>query len=211
MKNLKPPRVDEYKSIQRNLHKMKQNIMHICEYRLEAPVINAIVNTAFDSDTLKQYNVKFMEFRAKCKELSVDVVEGITESNFALYFDSVNLQKKRLAFLETFLDDALEYQLLFHKGARAKKGGNPRSGNQAQCASGSDGDHTSFLINKPERYKCELCATNHPGTKTGRARRWLFANTCLVFQNWSADKKDNHLRRYKLCRVCSTPSLTGTT
>ena len=60
----------------------RQTSLYICEHkeasRLEAPIINAIVNTALDSDTLKQYNVKFMVFRAKCKKASVDVVEDVT-------------------------------------------------------------------------------------------------------------------------------------
>ena len=95
-----------------------------------------------------------------------------TESNFALYFDSDKLQAERLKFLVDFIENALEYQLIYHKGARAIKGSHPS--NQSEHLPDSQ---PSFLINKQEQWVCELCKTNHPNTKSGRGRRWYLNET----------------------------------
>ena len=160
MRNLKPPKPDDYPHIQKNLHKLKLSIQYIEEQgesaRLEANVVHEIVNTSMDSDLLKQYNKEFMEFRTKQKVNLIGVKPEVTESNFALYFDSDKLQAERLKFLVDFIENALEYQLIYHKGARAIKGSHPS--NQSEHLPDSQ---PSFLINKQEQWVCELCKTNH--------------------------------------------------
>ena len=58
----------------------------------------------FRAYTKRQYNLQFMEFRTKQKVALKGVKEGVTESNFALCFDSDKLQAERLKFL---LDETL--------------------------------------------------------------------------------------------------------
>ena len=124
------------------------------------------MNAALDHDNLKDYNKEFLEFRTKLKKETVGIISEVTESNFALYFDGDKLQTKRLTFLRNFVEVALEYQLIYHKGARAGK-----------CHPSAASDHlldsqASLLINKQEAFICELCKTNHPDPKSGRSRRW---------------------------------------
>ena len=167
---LKPPRPDDYPHVQRNLHKLKLHLQYIEEQgessRLEASVVRDIVNTSLDHEALKDYNKEFMEFRSKQKKKLVGVDPEVTESNFALYFDSDKLQAKRLTFLSNFIENALEYQLIYHKGARAAKYSHPSSPSEHLPDS-----QPSLLINKQEAYICELCKTNHPDPKSGRSRR----------------------------------------
>ena len=73
--------------------------------------------SALDPDTLKQYNREFMEFRAKQKKKHIGINPEVTESNFAIYFDSFKLRNKRLIFLSNFIENALEYQLTYHRSA----------------------------------------------------------------------------------------------
>ena len=123
LRALKPPRADDYPHIQRNLHKMKVHLDYIEEQgessRLEASVVHEIVNAALDHDNLKDYNKEFLEFRTKLKKETVGVISEVTESNFALYFDGDKLQTKRLTFLRNFIEVALEYQLIYHKGGQS--------------------------------------------------------------------------------------------
>ena len=118
---LKQPRPDDYPHVQRNLHKLKLHLQYIEEQgessRLEASVVRDIVNTSLDHEALKQYNKEFMEFRTKQKKKLVGIDPEVTESNFALYFDSDKLQTKSLTFLSNFIETALEYQLIFHRSA----------------------------------------------------------------------------------------------
>ena len=107
--------------MQRNLHKLKLHLQYIEEhgqsFRLEASVVREIMNNSLDPDTLKEYNREFMEFRAKQKKKHIGVNPEITELNFTLYFDSFKLRSKRLKFLSNFIENALEYQLTFHRSA----------------------------------------------------------------------------------------------
>ena len=54
MRNLKPPKPDDYPHVQKNLHKLKLHIQYIEEQgesaRLEANVVHEIVNTSLDPD-----------------------------------------------------------------------------------------------------------------------------------------------------------------
>ena len=163
-------------------------------------MVHKIVNTSMDSDLLKHYNKEFMEFRTKQKVNLIGVKPEVTESNFALYFDRDKLQAERLKFLVDFIENALEYQLIYHKGARAIKGSH--SSNQSEHLPDSQ---PSFLINKQEQWVCELCKTNHPDPKSGRGRGWYLNETCSVFKGWDANTKDNYLRKARLCRICSNP------
>ena len=130
-------------------------------------MVHEIVNASMDWELLKMYNMQFMEFRTEQKVASIGVKDGVTESNFALYFDSDKLQPERLKFLVDFIETALEYQLIYHKGARANKGRHPS--NQSEHLPDSQ---QSFLINKQEQWVCELWKTNHPDPRSGRSRRW---------------------------------------
>ena len=190
--------------MQRNLHKLKLHLQYIEEQgessRLEASVVHEIVNTSLDSDLLKQYNKEFMDVRTKQKKKLVGVHPEVTESNFALYFDSDKLQTKRLTFLSTFIETALEYQLIYHKGARALKCSHPSNPSEHLPDS-----QPSLLINKQEAYICELCKTNHPDPKSGRSRRWYLNDTCPVFKGWDSNTKGNYLNKARLCRICSNP------
>ena len=75
----------------------------------------------------------------------VEVNPEVTESNFALYFDADKLQTERLKFLCAFIENALEYQLIYHKGARAIKCSHPS--NQSEHLPDSQ---PSLLISKQD-------------------------------------------------------------
>ena len=159
--------------------KFRQHLLFIIEIeeptRLESGVMKEIIPKAFPIHMHDKHNEAYMTFTAACKDGIVGVNAGVNENNWPLYFDSAAMLDKRIKFPLGFIDDQIEYELFFHR-IHSK-------GNKSEhCAKNSDQvtDHTNFLIDKREAWKCAVCKTGHPNPKTGKPRPWYFRGTCLM-------------------------------
>ena len=86
--DLRKPDPNDLVSINYNMNTMKRNIGFIMnlnqEQRLDSYTIRNIVNTAFDRHTLKEHNIKYMQFRSQHMAMAQVSRPGITP-DFSLH------------------------------------------------------------------------------------------------------------------------------
>ena len=101
--------------------------------------------------------------------------------------------------MNSFVDEQLEYKLLFHR---------PASKGKVHHVAGHVGHATRHPITDPiYGWAYKLCNTPHLNPQTGAIRPFLFGEVCEVFSDLLPIRKNIYLHQNGLCKVCSVPTM----